>query len=132
MTVPPTQDAMQKYVLIIEVVDEEKRVGSFCFDLGNIHPATFPSESPYQGLKIYISGSLENGFEFSPDGYELWIRFSKDHDGKWVTYLMDRPYTFYFKLREDRALTDLMTNKKFLGSSDEIDEFNRIKEFKRN
>ena len=95
---------MNKYVLIIDVFDKEKLIDSFCFDLNNIYPVVFPDKTPYQGMELYISGSLENGFSFSPDGYEMWIRFSKEHDGKCITYLIDRSYTFYFRVREDNAI----------------------------
>ena len=121
---------MEKYVLIIDVFDIEKLVDSFCFDLKNIHPITFPDEEPYQGLKLYISGSLENGFEFSPDGYELWIRFSKNHSGKWIPFLIDRQYTFIFKIIEE-PLHDMAINNEIPEPTDKVDEFDRIKDFKK-
>ena len=121
---------MEKYVLIIDVFDIEKLVDSFCFDLKNIHPITFPDEEPYQGLKLYISGSLENGFEFSPDGYELWIRFSKNHSGKWIPFLIDRQYTFIFKIIEE-PLHDMAKKETNKDVYDSVDEFDRIKKFKK-
>ena len=122
---------MNKYKLIVDVFDKENLVDSFSYPIDSIYPIVFPDKLPYQGMKLYISGSVANGFEFSPDGYELWIKFSLDHDGKCITYLIDRSYTFYFRVREDNDLHDMAMNNQMKEPYDQIDEFNRIKEFKK-
>lgn len=122
---------MKKYHLVIDVFDEEKLIDSFIFDLGNIHPVVFPDRLPYQGMELYISGSLENGFSFSPDGYEMWIKFSKEHDGKCITYLVNHSYTFYFRIREDNLLHEMGMKNETPGPTDIVNEFDRIKDFKK-
>ena len=121
---------MDKYALLIDVYDKNENIDSFIYSLDSIHPVIFPDKKPYQGMELYISGSLENGYEFSPDGYELWIRFSKEHFGKWLPYLIDRQYTFIFKIIEE-PLHDMAMNNEFPGPTDKVDEFDRIKEFKK-
>ena len=121
---------MDKFALLIDVYDKNENIDSFIYDLENIHPLVFPDKLPYQGIKLYISGSLENGFSFSPDGYEMWIRFSKEHIGKWLPYLIDRQYTFIFKIIEE-PLHDMAMNNEIPGPTDKVDEFDRIKEFKK-
>ena len=121
---------MNKYALLIDVYDKNENIDSFIYSLDSIHPVIFPDKKPYQGMELYISGSLENGYEFSPDGYELWIRFSKEHFGKWLPYLIDRQYTFIFKIIEE-PLRDMAMNNEVPGSIDKVDEFDRIKEFKK-
>lgn len=121
---------MNKYALLIDVFDKNVIIDSFIYSLDSIHPITFPDKLPYQGMELYISGSLENGYEFSPDGYELWIRFSKEHDGKWLPYLIDRQYTFIFKIIEE-PLHDMAINNEIPGPTDKVDEFDRIKDFKK-
>lgn len=122
---------MGKYNLIVDVFDKDKLIDSFCFDLNAIHPVAFPNRPPYRGMELYISGSLENGFSFSPDGYEMWVKFSKEHDGHCVTYLIDRSYTFYFRIREEDALREMGLNNNIPGPTDRVDEFDRIKDFKK-
>lgn len=122
---------MKNYRVIIDVFDKEKLIDSFCFGLDSLYPVVFPDRLPYQGMTLYISGSVENGFSFSPDGYEMWIKFSKEHDGKCITYLVDRSYTFYFRVREDNTLHEMAMNNKMPGPTDRVDEFDRIKDFKK-
>ena len=59
---------MNKYALLIDVYDKNENIDSFIYSLDSIHPVIFPDKKPYQGMELYISGSLENGYEFSPDG----------------------------------------------------------------
>ena len=121
---------MNKYALLIDVYDEHNNIDSFIHSLDSLRPLTFPDKEPYQGLKLYISGSLENGFAFSPDGYELWIRFSKDHPGKWMPYLINKQYTFIFKIIEE-PLCDMAKKETNKDVYDSVDEFDRIKKFKK-
>ena len=121
---------MNKYALLIEVYDDKNNIDSFIHSLDSLRPLTFPDKEPYQGLKLYISGSLENGFAFSPDGYELWIRFSKDHPGKWMPYLINKQYTFIFKIIEE-PLCDMAKKETNKDVYDNVDEFDRIKKFKK-
>ena len=121
---------MDKFAILIDVFDKNVRIDSFICSIDSIHPITFPDKEPYQGLKLYISGSLENGFEFSPDGYELWIRFSKERVGKWLPYIIDRQYTFIFKIIEE-PLCDIAKKAANKDVYDSVDEFNRIKKFKK-
>lgn len=121
---------MNKYAVLIDVYDKNENIDSFIYSLDSIHPIIFPDKLPYQGLELYVSGSLENGFEFSPDGYEMWIRFSKEHDGKWLPYLIDRQYIFIFKIIEE-PLHDMAMKNADKDAYDKIDEFDRIKEFKK-
>ena len=121
---------MNKYALLIDVYDEKNNIDSFIHSLDSLRPLTFPDKEPYQGLKLYISGSLENGFAFSPDGYELWIRFSKDHPGKWMPYLINKQYTFIFKIIEE-PLCDMAKKETNKDVYDSVDEFDRIKKFKK-
>ena len=121
---------MNKYALLIDVYDENNNIDSFIHSLDSLRPLTFPDKEPYQGLKLYISGSLENGFAFSPDGYELWIRFSKDHPGKWMPYLINKQYTFIFKIIEE-PLCDMAKKETNKDVYDSVDEFDRIKKFKK-
>ena len=121
---------MDKFALLIDVYDKNENIDSFIYSLDSIHPVIFPDKKPYQGMELYISGSLENGYEFSPDGYELWIRFSKEHDGKWLPYLIDRQYTFIFQIIEE-PLHDMAMKDENKDVYDKIDEFDRIKKFKK-
>lgn len=121
---------MNKFALLIDVFDKNVRIDSFIYCLDSIHPITFPDKEPYQGLKLYISGSLENGFEFSPDGYELWIRFSKNHPGKWMPYLINKQYTFILKIIEE-PLCDIAKKETNQDVYDSVDKFNHIRKFKK-
>ena len=121
---------MEKYKLVIDVFDKEKLIDSFSYSLKDIHPVILPNKLPYQGMEIFISGSINHYLEFSPDGYELWIRFSKEHDGKCIYYLIDREYIFYFRIKEDNDLKEMVKNDKNVDPNDRIGEFENIKKFK--
>ena len=111
-----------KYALFVDVFDKEDIIDSFVFPLDSINHITFPNKSPYQGMELFITGSLENGFEFSPDGYEIWVRFSYNKVGIWKPYLVDREYKFVFTVALKQEYENINKNV-----YDNVDEFERIK-----
>lgn len=117
---------MDKYALFIDVFDKSEIIDSFVYSLDSLNPITFPNKLPYQGMKLFIAGSLENGFEFSPDGYEIWVRFSHNKEGIWKPYLVDREYKFVFTVALKQEYEIFNENV-----YDNVDEFERIKNFKK-
>ena len=59
----------------------------------------FPNRPPYNGLSYFISSCVDGVYSFSPDGYEMWIKFSDKVVGRCGEYLIDRTYTFLFKVK---------------------------------
>ena len=117
---------MNKYALFIDVFDKSEIIDSFVYSLDSLNPIVFPNKLPYQGMKLFITGSLENGFEFSLDGYEIWVRFSNNKVGIWKPYLVDREYKFVFTVALKQEYENINEN-----AYDMVDEFDRIQKFKK-
>lgn len=60
---------------------------------------TFPSRLPYQGLEYYINYRGDY-YSFSPDGYEMTIKFSNSFSGTCIEYLQGKSYKLVFLVIE--------------------------------
>ena len=119
-------DDMDTYSVLVDVYKKQELIDSFLYSIDDINPLSFPKKEPYQGMKLYITGSLNDGYAFSPDGYEMWIRFSTAKEGIWKPYLIDQEYTFIFIV-----VKQIGTTKEDKNVYDNIDEFDRIKKLKK-
>lgn len=117
---------MDAYNILVDVYKKQELIDSFLYSINDTNPLTFPKKEPYRGMKLYITGSINNGYSFSPDGYEMWIRFSNVKEGIWKPYLIDQEYTFIFTV-----VKQIDTAKEDKNVYDNIDEFDRIKKLKK-
>ena len=91
---------MAAKILLVDVFVQDEQIGHFEFPLNNLkEPIAFPDEAPYNGLKYYIGVGPNDTYEFSPDGYEMWVRFNDERVGQCVEYLDGKSVTFLFKTR---------------------------------
>ena len=85
-----------KKVLLIQVFDEEKEIDSFEFSFEGVPGLITLPEDFYHGLSFQIGTDGKGGYEFSPDGYEMWIRFSDNRVGQLIEYINGKSYKFLF------------------------------------
>ena len=90
---------MLEKLILVDVFVDNHQIDHFEFPLKLGDFITFPEDKPYCGLRYYITVGPNNTYEFSPDGYELWIRFNDTCVGRCVEYLNGKSYLFTFKTK---------------------------------
>ena len=90
---------MKEIIVLVDVFFGEKQIDHFEFPLKDKWVIEFPKREPYQGLSYHISVGPQNTYEFSPDGYEYWVRFNDQVAGQSVEYLCGHNYRFIYKTK---------------------------------
>jgi len=90
---------MAARIILVDAFVGDQQIGHFEFPLKLGESIVFPEEKPYDGLQYRISVGPDNTYEFSPDGYEMWVRFNDERVGRCVECLDGRSVLFLFKTR---------------------------------
>ena len=85
-----------KKVLFITVLSENKEIDIFEFPFEDVPGLITLPEDFYHGLSFQIGTDGNGGYQFSPDGYEMWVRFSDKRVGQLIEYLNGKSYKFLF------------------------------------
>ena len=89
-----------KRILTIKVFDDDKEIDSFEFPFDDISkPIALPNDDFYRGLSFHMSVDGHGGFQFSPDGYEMWIRFGDERTGQLIEYLGGKSHKLLFRTK---------------------------------
>ena len=62
--------------------DKDTLIDTFDLPIQVKDTSLFLIDPPYNGLRYYISSCIDGVYEFSPDGYEQFIKFSDRESDK--------------------------------------------------
>ena len=85
-------------MISVDVYVNDEQIDHFEFPLKLGECIKFPDKPPYNGLEYLITVGPNDTYEFTPDGYELWIRFNDKIVGQCIEYLNGRNHLFFFKI----------------------------------
>ena len=88
---------MEERIILVDVFVEEKQIDHFEFPLKLGKAITFPDRKPYEGLSYKIVVGSGDTYAFTPDGYEMWVRFNDTCVGRCVEYLDGKSHVFLYK-----------------------------------
>ena len=88
---------MKEERVIVKVFDKDELVDTFDLPLKTKDYISLPDRLPYNGLRYYICGCYDGVYEFTPDAYEQFIKFSHIMVGQVIEYLVDRSYRITFQ-----------------------------------